>query len=87
MQPVTKSALLVTLAQIDDRDPRLAAVASTLSGEPQELPDELLNSRQSCALLGISRATLYRNFRPKLWAGRLPRWSRRALLQGSRSCG
>lgn len=84
MTTASKSALLISLAQIDEADPRLADIAALLNGQPHDPPDELLSSRQSCSLLGVSRATLYRNFAPKMWVGRLPRWSRRVLLQGSR---
>ena len=79
---MTKGDLLLKIANMPDGDVAPEKIAA-LSGNI-ESRDKILTAREACQLLQISRSSLWRHFPPTLRIGVLPRWSRTALLKGSR---
>ena len=60
---MSKSELLVTLAQLPDGDPRLEAVSAALTGKPEPkrpVSMRLLRMGQAASETGLSRCTIWR---------------------------
>jgi excisionase family DNA binding protein len=60
---MTKSDIFISLASLPDNDPKLAAVAAALNGQPrqqQAASFRMFRMGQAAKETGISRATLWR---------------------------
>ena len=63
---MSKSELFVSLAQVPEGDPRLAAVSAVLAGKPEPEPPasmRLLRMGEAAAETGLSRCTIWRAIR------------------------